>query len=158
MILCKSENFCYLVVFWICFFIKVIKGWTPFPHRGGNMSPFLVDSNGPILGLRCPRGSIFFCCELWTHRHPLGVRPAPKSICTHQAHPLKLLPRKNGQNPTFWPVWKGPVKRPQVPSEVQIRFQSINLGQKNPFYGHICIPHAFGKFGGKSKKSVCGRR
>ena len=101
-------------------------------------------------------GQIFFCYELWTHWDPLGVRPAPKSICAHQTHPLKLLPRKNGQNPTFWPVWKGPAKRPEVPSEVQIRFQSINLGQKNPFYGPICTKLAFGDFGGKSKFSVFG--
>ena len=46
-------------------------------------------------------GQIFFCYELWTHWDPLGVRPAPKSICTHQSHPLKLVVPKMAQNQHF---------------------------------------------------------
>ena len=78
------------------FLDKVVKGWTPFPRREGEMSPFWwtqLDITW-VWGVR--GGQNFFCYGLWTHWDPLGVRPAPKSICTHQAHPLKLLPPKNG--------------------------------------------------------------
>ena len=97
----------------------------PFSPQGGGESPFLVDSNGPILGLGCPRGSNFFCCDLWTHRHPLGVRPAPKSICTHQAHPLKLLAPKNGQTDLFWPEWTGAAWWPRWASEIKNGFKRV---------------------------------
>ena len=89
------------------------------------MSPFLVDSIGHNLGLGCRRSSNFFCYGLWTHSGLLGVRPAPKSICTHQAHPLKLLARKNGQIDLLWPKWNGAAWRPRWASEIKNGFKRV---------------------------------
>ena len=76
-----------------------------------------------VWGVR--EGQNFFCCELWTHRHPLGVRPAPKSICTHQAHPLKLLAPKNGQIDLFRPYWTGAAWWPRWASEIKNGFKRV---------------------------------
>ena len=102
-----------------------IKGWTPFPHRGGGMSPFLVDSIGHNLGLGCRRSSKFFCYGLWTHSGPLGVRPAPKSICTHQAHPSKLLAQENTKIGQFRPIGHSAAWRPRWASEIKNVFKRV---------------------------------
>ena len=94
----------------------------PFSPQGG-MSPFLVDSIGHNLGLGCPRRSNFFCYGLWTHWDPLGVRPAPKSICTHQAHPLKLLAPKKRLN---WPI--------------STSRDGCRLAAPSTFHGRILLP------------------
>ena len=96
----------------------------PFSPQGGGMSPFLVDSIGHNLGLGCPRRSNFFCYELWTHWDPLGVRPAPKSICTHQAHPLKLVVPKMAKNQHFGSEGMTP---PDGPKYFSVRIRSRNV-------------------------------
>ena len=95
----------------------------PFFPQGGSVH-FGVDSNGRILGLGCPRRSNFFCYELWTHWDPLGVRPAPKSICTHQAHPLKLVVPKMAKNQHFGSEGLAP---PDGPKYFSVRIRSRNV-------------------------------
>ena len=69
-------------------------------------------------------GQIFFCYELWTHWDPLGVRPAPKSICTHQAHPLKLVVPKMAKNQHFGSEGMTP---PDGPKYFSVRIRSRNV-------------------------------
>ena len=46
-------------------------------------------------------GQFCFFYKVWTHRDPLGVWSAPKSICTHRHTPLKLLVRENDEKVNF---------------------------------------------------------
>ncbi len=102
-----------------------IKGWTPSPHKGGKCRLFWWTQMDLSWVWDVRGGQNFFCCELWTHRHPLGVRPAPKSICTHQAHPLKLLAPKNGQIDLFIPEWTGAAWWPRWASEIKNGFKCV---------------------------------
>ncbi len=69
-------------------------------------------------------GQNFFCYELWTHWDPLGVRPAPKSIFTHQAHPLKLVVPKMAKNQHFGSEGMTP---PDGPKYFSVRIRSRNV-------------------------------
>ena len=132
---------------------RFLKGWTPFPHRGEYVA-FFGGLNWAYLGFEVSEWVKFFCCELWTHRHPLGVQPAPKSICTHQAHTLKLLARENGKIGQFRPIWNSAAWRPQVPFMAKFCSQRINLVQKYPFYGSMTIPDLLHDLGEKPKRSI----
>ena len=88
------------------------------------MLHFEMDLNGHIWGLGCPGRSIFFCFKVWTYLGPLGVRRAPKSICTHQAHPLKLVVPKMAKNQHFGTEGMTP---PDGPKYLSVHIRSRNV-------------------------------
>ena len=104
----------------------VLKGWTPFVRRGGEVA-FFCGLNWAYLGFGVS-GEVknFFVTKVWPIGTHLGCGARRKVFAHIGTHPWNCWPRKMTEKSILDQSGKVLPDSPQIPSTVQFRSQSMN--------------------------------